>query len=110
MSKPLDMADKYDSTIHEMPTLPCPISVYPVGKSGLPDLSAVFEDTDDEPTIRMQVPTFANQVVVSEEEEEEFSERDEVTYPGVGLLMVITFGVAFWFLPCYYLALWLIAK
>lgn len=85
MNKPLDMADKYDSTIHTMDTLPA--SFMPVGKSGLPDLSAVWEDVDDEPTIRMQVPSFPDQVVV---------ESNDKRYPGIGLLICLGSGLAFW--------------
>jgi hypothetical protein len=41
---------------------------------------------DDEPTIKMQVPIFHPQVAV----------KRETTYPGVGLLMVLGFGLIFW--------------
>lgn len=66
--KTLDMADKYDS------------SYFP----------------DDEPTVKIQVPTFHNQVVVSECSTEEDYEHEETRYPGVGLLLALGTGVIFW--------------
>lgn len=57
-SKPLDLADKYDS------------SYFP----------------DDEPTVKIQVPIFKDQIVVEEEKR----------YPGVGLVIAFSFGLAFW--------------
>jgi hypothetical protein len=58
MSKPLDMADKYDSTY----------------------------DPDEEITIKVVNPWFK---VVKENEV-------EVMYPGLGLLIVVVSGCAFW--------------
>lgn len=54
---------------------------------------------DDEPTVKVQVPIFHNQVVVPENR-----------YPGVGLVIALTLGVAMWFLPCYYFLMWVIFR
>lgn len=43
-------------------------------------------DGDEEPTVKIQVPNFHPQVVV----------KAESTYPGVGLIIAITFGLLFW--------------
>lgn len=89
MNKPLDMADKYDSTIHEMDTIPVAIKI---GKFGLPDLcEPVYEDVDDEPTVRMQVPTFARQVV------------EEKKDPRMGLIIILAVCVPFWSTVAYFL-------
>ena len=59
------------------------------------------EDYDeDEVTVKIQVPTFPNQVVVAEEDR----------YPGIGLTMALAIGVAMWFLPAYYLIMWYIGR
>lgn len=58
-SKPLDLADKYP-----------PADCY----------------DDDEPTIKIQVPIFKDQIVV----------EGEKRYPGVGLVIAFSFGLAFW--------------
>jgi hypothetical protein len=47
---------------------------------------------DDEPTVKIQVPTFHNQVVVS-----------ETRYPGVGLLIAFGTGIAFWGTVAYFI-------
>lgn len=99
--KPLDMADKY-----------------PPAES--------FEDDDgDRPTIKVQVPDFLPQVIVSDEGEESdlYGERDTIpsppsypecmperveergqkSYPGLGLLIALGFGVTFWSIVTYFL-------
>lgn len=80
MSKPLDMADKYEPLSYE----------------------------DDEPTIRVQVPTFLPKVIVSSDANDDPSWDDEDTevmpapfkeetrYPGIGLALVVVTGAAFW--------------
>lgn len=96
--KPLDMADKYDP------------------------LSYQDEYADSEPTIKVQVPSFLPKVTVSDEGEEEYDlygHRDtipsppsypecvdghtETRYPGVGLLIVLGFGLTFWSLVAYFI-------
>ena len=92
--KPLDMADKY-----------------PPAES--------FED--DEPTIKVQVPEFIPRIVVSDEGEEVYDldggrdtipsppsypecvEEPTKTYPGVGLLMTLGFGLIFWSTLAYFI-------
>lgn len=92
--KPLDMADKYPPA----------------------------EDFDDEEiTIKVQVPTFHDQVIVSGENADFdlHGERDTIPsppsypedvegnpdtrYPGVGLLLCLVTGVAFWGTVTYFL-------
>ena len=63
----------------------------------LANLADIYDD--EEPTVKVQVPTFHNQVVV-----------EETRYPGVGLIMALTLGVAMWFLPCYYFLMWVIFR
>jgi hypothetical protein len=41
---------------------------------------------DDEPTVKIQVPTFHPQVIVEEEKR----------YPGIGMLIAFGTGIAFW--------------
>lgn len=78
MSKPLDLADKYDSTY----------------------------DPDSEPTIKVQVPNFLPKVIV-EADDPDWDDEDtevmpvppihgETRYPGIGLALVILTGGAFW--------------
>jgi hypothetical protein len=69
--KPLDLADKYDSLY-------------------LPEERAYFPD--EEPTVKIQVPVFKNQVVVG-----------ETRYPGVGLLIAFGTGLAFWGTVAYFI-------
>lgn len=78
--KPLDMADRYDPLSYQ----------------------------DEEPTIKVQVPSFLPKIIVSDEGEEVYDldgGRDtipcppphmETRYPGVGLLMTLGFGLIFW--------------
>ncbi len=84
--KPLDMADRYDPLSYQ----------------------------DEEPTIRTQVPTFLPKINVSDEGEDEYDlyGRDtipcppphtETRYPGIGLLMVLGFGLTFWSLVAYFI-------
>jgi len=87
--KPLDLADKY-----------------PPADS--------FDD-DESPTIKVQVPTFAHQVVV--EADDPHGDRDTIpsppsypecveettTYPGVGLLISLGFGLLFWGTVAYFI-------
>lgn len=85
--KTLDMADKYEPLSYE----------------------------DDEPTIKVQVPEFLPKVIVSDEGEEVYDldgGRDtipspppfqEKTYPGVGLLMTLGFGLIFWSTLAYFI-------
>lgn len=94
--KTLDMADKYE-----------PLS---------------YEDAPDStPTIKVQVPTFTDQVVLSGENDDFdlHGERDTVPsppsypecvpghtenkYPGVGLLMTLGFGLIFWSTLAYFI-------
>lgn len=87
--KPLDMADKYPPA----------------------------EDFDDEEiTIKVQVPVFEPKVVV---DEDLYGTRDTIPsppsypqdvegnpdarYPGVGLLMTLGFGLAFWSTVAYFI-------
>lgn len=85
--KPLDMADKYPP--------------------------AEFDD-DDSPTIKVQVPVFPYQVIV--EADDPHGDRDTIpspscypecvepkTYPGVGLLIALGFGVIFWSTVAYFI-------
>lgn len=73
-------------------------------------------DEDDGPTIKVQVPEFHHQVVV--EADDPHGDRDtipcppsypecveghETTYPGVGLLIVLGFGLTFWSLVAYFI-------
>jgi len=80
--KPLDMADKYDPLSYQ----------------------------DEEPTIRVQVPTFQYQVVV--EADDPHGDRDtipspppfqEKRYPGIGLLIVLSTGLLFWGTVAYFI-------
>ncbi len=72
--KPLDLADKYDST------------------------------PDSEPTVKVHVPDFLPKVIVSEEEDDEVTIPDyklppiheETRYPGIGLAIVLVTGGLFW--------------
>lgn len=70
--------------------------------------------SDSVPTIRVQVPDFIPKVIVSDEGEEVYDldgGRDtipspppahmEKTYPGVGLLMTLGFGLIFWSMLAY---------
>lgn len=73
--KPLDMADKYE-----------PLSY-----------------SDDEDTVRMQVPIFREQVIVEDDEptlpsmrNPLFPQQEEKRYPGIGLLIVLASGFLFW--------------
>lgn len=59
-------------------------------------LDSTYED--EEPTIKIQVPTFSPQIKV------------ENRYPGIGLIIALTLGVAMWFLPCYYFLMWVIFR
>lgn len=68
--KPLDLADTYAPASYEDPYV------------------------DEEPTIKMQ----AFKYEVMEEEEEEVDERGFVKFPGVGLLLALSFGAIFWIL------------
>jgi len=89
--KTLDMADKYEPLSYE----------------------------DDEDTIRIQVPTFHPQVVIGGPENDDFDlhgERDTIPcpppahllqeskrYPGVGLLICLVTGLAFWGTVAYFI-------
>lgn len=86
--KPLDMADKYDPLSYQ----------------------------DEEPTVKMQVPTFLPRIEVSEEGEDDYfdlqGQRDtipcdppyeEKRYPGVGLLLCLATGLAFWGTLAYFI-------
>ena len=78
--KTLDMADKYEPLSYQ----------------------------DDEDTVRVQVPTFLPRIEVGDEGEDEYDlygQRDtipspppyqEKRYPGVGLLICLVTGFAFW--------------
>lgn len=74
--KPLDLADKYDSTL----------------------------GPDSEPTVKVHVPDFLPKVIVSEEEDDEVTIPDykpppiheETRYPGIGLAIVLVTGGLFW--------------
>jgi len=76
--KTLDLADKYEPLSYE----------------------------DDEPTVKVQVPEFLPKVIVSDEGEDDEDNRatipspppihEETTYPGVGLLIALGFGLIFW--------------
>lgn len=72
--KPLDLADKYDSTL----------------------------GPDSEPTVRTQVPTFLPKVIVEEDDEVTIPDfklppiHDEKRYPGIGLAIVLVTGGLFW--------------
>lgn len=90
--KTLDMADKY-----------------PPAES--------FDNDDDGPTLKVQVPEFRYQVVV--EADDPHGDRDtipsppsypecvethtETTYPGVGLLLSLGFGLIFWSTVAYFI-------
>ena len=76
MSKPLDLADKYDSTLDSFD--PC----YPNGDP--------YED--DEPTVKINMAAVLPKVHVSEEK----------SYPGIGLAIVFIGGGLFW-LTVYFL-------
>jgi hypothetical protein len=70
---------------------------------------------DSTPTIRVQVPEFLPKAIVSDEGEEVYDldgGRDtipspppnmEKTYPGVGLLMTLGFGLIFWSTIAYFI-------
>ena len=79
-----------------------------------------FEDDDDRPTIKVQVFEPFPQVIVGDEQSVDlYGERDtipsppsypecepermETTYPGVGLIIALGFGVAFWATVSYFL-------
>lgn len=64
---------------------------FPAEHDTLPPLYA--EDDDNEPTIRMQRPTFHPQVIVGEEKR----------YPGIGLLIAFGTGIAFWGTVAYFI-------
>lgn len=72
--KPLDLADKYDSTL----------------------------GPDSEPTVRTQVPTFLPKVIVEEDDEVTIPDfklppiHEETRYPGIGLAIVLVTGGIFW--------------
>jgi hypothetical protein len=87
MSKPLDMADKYE-----------PLSYQDADE---------YVDVDSEPTIKVQVPTFLPKVIVSESDDPSWDDEDtevmpqppihgETRYPGIGLALVVLGGGAFW--------------
>jgi len=91
--KTLDMADKY------------------------PPAESFEDDDDDRPTIKVQVFEPVPQVIVGDEGADLYGERDtipsppsypeciperaEKTYPGVGLLIALGFGLIFWSLVGY---------
>jgi hypothetical protein len=84
MSKPLDMADKYE-----------PLSYQDAD-----------EYVDSTPTIKVQVPTFLPKVIVEADDpswDDEDTEvmpapfkEEETRYPGIGLALVVVTGAAFW--------------
>lgn len=80
--KPLDMADKY-----------------PPAES--------FKD--DEPTVKVQVPDFLPHITVEDDEDTRATIpspppiHEETTYPGVGLLIALGFGLIFWGTISYFL-------
>jgi hypothetical protein len=67
-----------------------------------------FED-DDEPTVKVQVPNFLPHVRVDEEEDNRDTIpspppiHEEKTYPGVGLLIALGFGLIFWSMVSYFI-------
>lgn len=80
--KPLDLADKY-----------------PPADS--------FED--DEPTVKVQVPDFLPHVIIEGDEDTRATipspppVHEETTYPGVGLLIALGFGLIFWGTVAYFI-------
>lgn len=68
-------------------------------KLDMADTYDPYSYQDDEPTVKIQVPSFSPQVVV-----------EENRYPGIGLTMAIAFGCAVWFLPLYYALVYVIAR
>lgn len=75
--KTLDMADKYEPLSYQ----------------------------DDEDTVRMQVPLFPNQVIVDADATDDEPtlpsmrnpfHQEEKRYPGIGLLIALGTGLAFW--------------
>lgn len=82
MSKPLDLADKY-----------------PYGDPS--DHDSLSDD--EEPTVKVQVPTFTPKVVIEEDDDEDRDTIPDISpyqekkrYPGVGLAIVVLTGFAFW--------------
>ena len=90
--KPLDMADTYDPLSYQDD----------------------YNDPDSEPTVKIQMSAVHPKFIVDEDADEDeptlpsmrnpFYREREKTYPGIGLLIAITFSVAVWFLPAYYVA------
>lgn len=77
MRKPFDMADKYEPYSYQ----------------------------DDEPTIRMQVPSFLPKVIVDDDAGDDEPtlpsfrnpfHQEEKRYPGIGLMIVLFTGALFW--------------
>jgi hypothetical protein len=62
---------------------------------------------DSTPTIRVQVPTFIPQVIVEAEDRDTIPSPPpahmEATYPGVGLLITLGFGLTFWSTLAYFI-------
>jgi hypothetical protein len=80
--KPLDMADKYEPLSYE----------------------------DDEPTVKVQVPNFLPHVIIEGDEDTRATipspppaHEEETTYPGVGLLITLGFGLIFWGTVAYFI-------
>ena len=86
------------------------------------DMADKYPPADDDyspestPTIKVHVPEFLPKVIVSDEGEEVYDldgGRDtipspppahmETTYPGVGLLIVLGFGLTFWSMVAYFI-------
>lgn len=91
-----------------------------MSKLDMADTYPPAEHFDDEPTIRVHMPNFFPKVIVDGESYE--GERDtipapspyphpheETRYPGYGLIIALTIGVAFWFLPAYYMCVYLLS-
>lgn len=81
------------------------------------DLADTYSsDYDDEPTVKIQVPSGIVPLVdlhdVEDDEDTEIMPAPHVEsrYPGIGLVIALTLGVAMWFLPCYYFVMWLVFK
>lgn len=89
------------------------ISGFPEEQKLALDLADTYSSDDDEPTVKIHVPTFIPQVTVDEDDEPTLvmpAPQVETRYPGIGLIMALAIGVAMWFLPCYYFIMWVVFK
>lgn len=88
------------------------ISGFPEEQKLALDLADTYSSDEDEPTVKIQVPSFIPQINVEDDEVTEVmpAPMQESKYPGIGLTMALAIGTAIWFLPCYYLVTWLIFK